>query len=528
MAGGKLSPRQKMINMMYLVLTALLALNVSAEILKAFSMINQSMDASNLSIDEKNEQLYQIFEKKLKDEPGKTKPFYDRAMEAKAACAELIKEIRVVKDKMIDEAGNRDGKHNDADYKEQKEEEKSEPKQILRDDDIDISSRLMTEPIGRKQMGEPFRNKMTSGYDKLVSLIQEKDRANIKFNFAKPKDPAHHKGQGKHDWLDATFGHMPVAGTVTVLTKLESDVKNTETEIVNYLLGDIESSSFKFTDLMAKVIAESNYVLVGQQYKADVILVAYDKRQDLDINVGGARLKVEEGVGKYTTIASGEGLKQVSGSINVRSPSGEMINLPFKTEYQVAKPAAVISPDKMNVFYIGVPNPVSVSAPGIALDKLKASISAGSISGRNGKFIVTQANPGKVMINVAADYQGKTMQMGGAEFRVKYIPDPQPTVGGIMPGSVASSQFKAQGGVIAMLKDFDFDAKFSVQKFRLIYLAPRQDAVVKQASGPLFSPEMETIIRNSKPGDKFIIDEIKAVGPDNNPRNLAGISYSIN
>ena len=522
--GGNISPRQKMINMMYLVLTALLALNVSAEILKAFSMINESMDASNLSIDEKNEQLYQIFEKKLKDEPGKTKPFYDRAMEAKAICAGLIKEIKTVKEKMIDEAGNKNGKHDDGDYK----EEADGPKQILRDDDIDISSRLMTEPLGRKAMGEAFRAKMESGHDKLVALINEKDRAVLKLNFARPVDPIHKKGQGKHDWLDATFGHMPVAGAVTVLTKFESDVKNSETEIVNYLLGDIESESFKFTDLMAKVIAESNYVLVGQQYKADVILVAYDKRQDLNINVGGARLKVEEGVGKYVTVASGEGVKQLSGSISVKSPSGEMLNLPFKTEYQVAKPAAVISPDKMNVFYIGVPNPVSVSAPGIALDKLKVSISAGSLTGSGGKYVVTQSQPGKVMINVAADYQGKAMQMGGMEFRVKYIPDPQPTVGGVMPGSIASSQFKAQGGVIAMLKDFDFDAKFSVQKFRLIYLAPRQDAVVKQATGPLFTNEMESIIRNSKPGDKFIIDEIKAVGPDNNPRNLPGISYSLN
>lgn len=523
MAGGKLSPRQKMINMMYLVLTALLALNVSAEILKAFAMINESLDATNISITEKNNALYAQFEKKMKDEPGKTKPFYDKAMKAKEICAGLLAEIEEVKNKMIDQAGNANGKIDDGDFKVE-----GDMKQILRDDDIDISSRLMAEPQGRKQNGDKFRKTLEDGYDNLMGLINDKDRERIKLHLERPKDPTKKAGEGKKDWLEGTFAHMPVAGAVTVLTKFESDVKNTETEIISYLLGDIESNTFKFTDLVAKVIAESNYVLVGQPYKADVILVAYDKRQNLDIRVGGGALKIEDGIGKYSTTPTSEGLKKWGGNINVKAPDGKMLSLPFEAEYQVAKPAAVISPDKMNVFYIGVPNPVSISAPGIALDKLRPTITAGNISGSNGKYTVTQQKPGKVMVEVGAEYQGKQMKMGGMEFRVKFIPDPIPTVGGLVSGNVPTSQFKGQGGIVALLKDFEFDAKFQVTKFRLIYLAPRQDPVVKSANGPLFTPEMQSIIRNSKPGDRFIIDEIKAVGPDQTPRGLSGIGYTLN
>lgn len=515
MAGGKLSPRQKMINMMYLVLTALLALNVSAEILKAFSMINSSLETTYTTLTDKNSSLYKQFQKKMDDEPGKTKPFYDKAMIAKAETEKLMAMVKTIKDKLTDEAGLPDGKVDDKDYKIE-----GDHKVMINDGNIDIPSRLLVQE-GKSKMGLDLQNAINAYREKVLSLLDEKDKANFKMPIDAAKD-------GKKKWLVSTFDGLPVIGAFTLLTKYENDLKNTESEIVKLLLGDIDKNDFKFDQLVAKVIAPSSYILVGQEYTADILLVAYDSRQNPVIKVGGSPLNVEGGMGKYTTRASAEGVKKWGGVIQVKAPDGSTKEYPFDAEYQVAKPAAVVSPDKMNVFYVGVDNPVSISVPGVPLDKVKPSISGGTITGSNGKYVVRQEKPGKVTVTVNAEVSGKQMNMGASEFRVKYVPNPVATVGGVDPGSVSSANFKAQAGLIAVLKDFDFDLKFKVTKFRMIYLPPRRDPIVRQIAGPAFSGDASGFVTGAKPGDKFIFDEIEARGPDNTPRKLAPIIYNIN
>lgn len=515
MAGGKLSPRQKMINMMYLVLTALLALNVSAEILKAFSMINASLETTYTTLSDKNASLYKQFQKKMDDEPGKTKPFYDKAMIAKAETEKLMAMVKSIKDKLTDEAGLLDGKVDEKDYKIE-----GDHKVMINDGNIDIPSRVLVQE-GNSKLGLDLQNAINTYRDKMLTLLDEKDKPSFKMPIDAAKD-------GKKKWLVSTFNGLPVIGAYTLLTKYENDLKNTEAEIVKLLLGDIDKNDFKFDQLVAKVIAPSSYILVGQEYTADVLLVAYDSRQNPNIKVGGSPLKVEAGMGKYSTRASAEGVKKWGGVIEVKAPDGSTKEYPFEAEYQVAKPAAVVSPDKMNVFYVGVDNPVSISVPGVPLDKVRPSISGGTITGSNGKYVVRQEKPGKVTVTVNAEVSGKQMNMGASEFRVKYVPNPTATVGGVDPGSVSSANFKAQAGLIAVLKDFDFDLKFKVTKFRMIYLPPRRDPIVRQITGPAFSGDASGFVTGAKPGDKFIFDEIEARGPDNTPRKLAPIIYNIN
>lgn len=526
MASGNISPRQKMINMMYLVLTAMLALNVSAEILKAFSMINNSLEATNGSIKQKNDGLYTAFEKKMADEPGKAEVNYKKAMMVKKESEELLKFVQGIKDQMTDAGGNKNGKVDKEDFKTEQGITR-----VIDDGNIDISSTLLVIPDGKSKLGNELRDKINAYRAKIEGVIAADDKGKVKLYLEEAKDPEKKAGEAAKNWLQSSFGEMPLMGAITLLTKFESDIRNTETEVVGYLLGAIDAQSFKFDQLVAKVIAPSNYVLTGQDYQADVLLVAYDSRQDLNIVVGGQTLPVEGGLGKYKIRATAEGEKKWGGVIKVKNPAtGQETDYPFESSYTVARPAAVVSPDKMNVFYIGVDNPVSISAPGVTPANLQPSISGGgSISGSNGKYTVKVNAPGKVTVTVnGKGIDGKSSVMGASEFRVKYVPDPVATIGGLNPGQVGTAQFKAQGGMIALLKDFDFDLRFNIQSFRMIYIAPRSDPQVETVSGPMYSGRSQQIIRNAKPGDRFIFDEIKAVGPDKVTRILNPVTYGLN
>jgi gliding motility-associated protein GldM len=514
--------------MMYLVLTAMLALNVSAEILKAFAMINQSLEDTNTSISQKNAGLYAAFETKMKDEGAKYKESYDKAMIVKRESEALLTYIKAIKSDMIDAGGNKNGTEDEGDYKNEQG-----VRSVIEDGNIDISSHMLVNPDGKNERGMELMNKINAYRKGIEAMIPQADKGKVKIYLDEAKDPAPAAGSGvKKNWLQSNFGDMPLSGVITLFTKFESDIRNTETEVVGYLLGAVDAQSFKFDQLEAKVIAKSNYVLTGQDYEADVLLVAYDSRQDLDIRLeGGGTVPVEGGLGRYKVKASAEGIKKWGGFIVVKNPgTGEETKYPFESEFTVAKPAAVISPDKMNVFYIGVDNPVSISAPGVTPANLMPSMSAGSITGKDGKYTVKVTQPGEVTVDVRGKGpDGKaTAVLGSSKFRVKYVPDPIATVGGLDGGQIGAAQFKAQGGMIALLKDFVFDLRFEIQSFRMIYIAPRQDPQVITVNGAIYSPQAAQIIRNAKPGDRFIFDEVKAIGPDRVTRKLNPVTYGLN
>lgn len=528
MAAGNIGPRQKMINMMYLVLTAMLALNVSAEILKAFAMINQSLEDTNVSISQKNVVLYAAFEDKMKDEPGKTKASYDKAMIVKRESQAMLAYIRSIKTEMIDLGGNKNGEEDEGDYK-----VVQGVRTVIEDGNIDISSHMLVNPDGKSEKGAALMSKINAYRKAVAGVLPAADRSKVKIYVEEAKSPEAASGSNvKKNWLQSNFGDMPLSGVITLFTKFESDVRNTETEVVAHLLGAIDAASYKFDNLEAKVIAKSNYVLTGQEYEADVLLVAYDSRQELDIRLeGGGTVPVEAGLGRYKVRASAEGMRKWGGFIVVKNPgTGEETRYPFNSEYTVAKPAAVISPDKMNVFYIGVDNPVSISAPGVTPANLMPSMTPGNISGKEGKYTVKVSQPGEVTVEVRGKGpDGKsTAVLGASKFRVKYVPDPIATIGGLDGGQVGTAQFKAQGGMIALLKDFVFDLRFEIQSFRMIYMAPRQDPQVIMVNGPIYSAPAAAIIRNAKPGDRFIFDEVKAIGPDRVTRKLNPVTYGLN
>lgn len=534
MAGANLTPRQKMINLMYLVLTALLALNVSAEILKAFAQIDDSLKATNSSIDAKNDNLMEAFKKMAQDEPEKAEANYKKALQAKAYCKTLLDTIDDIRNYMIAKTGNTNDKVDAGDY--QEDEDGNPTTRLVDESNIDISSTVLVEPEGKNPRGLAFQKKIEDTRNQLIALIPKTQQNSVRIYLEKPEGQKAGVGVAAKSWLQGTFGDMPLGGVIALLTKLESDIKNTETEIINALIGDIDVNSIKVTNVEAKVIPKSNYVLQGQTFEADILLAAYDARKDYDMTVNGAKIPVEEGIGKYKAAASSAGVKKYNVDITLKV-GGKDSTYNVEGEYLVAPPSAVVSPTKMNVFYIGVDNPVSISAAGVPTSSLRSSISGGGQSTLNpgtgaGNYMVrvttpaSEANPAK--ISVSATIDGKNLSMGTSNFRVKYIPDPLPTIGGLKGSSVPASTMRPQQGVIALLENFDFKAKFNVVSFRLLYLKPRQDPKVFNTKGPRFSGEMlKKCIKVCGPGDRIIADDIIVVGPDKRRRKLNPVTYGI-
>lgn len=505
---GKETPRQKMIGMMYLVLTAMLALNVSEEFMNAFRLVNEGLENTTENFSNTNKITYGAFESAMKNNPVKTKPYYDKALLAQEYSAELNKYVTDLKKNLIEMAGGIDEETHD----------------IAKRSDMEIGTQLM---ITQKK-GQELRAKILETRTKLLDLVDPKERANFNFNLD-AKEPLKDKEGVTKTWESKNFEGVPVTAAVTLLSKIQNDIKNAESDVVTHLLKSVDATDFKFDQLSAVVVAPTSYVLVGQSYEADVFLTAYSSTQNPDILVGGNRLPMEDGKGKYRITPSKEGFVKWGGIIKVKSPDGTFKDYKFESEYQAAKPTAVVSADKMNVLYIGVPNPISVSAPGIPKEKLKVSMSGGgSITGSNGSYVADVKEAGKVMITVSGEVaKGQYKTLGGMEYRVKRVPDPVAKVGGMISGSMNAGQLKAQRGVFAVLENFDFDLKFTVKSFNMTVVRARMDAVRLVSTSAAITPEMQSALSGIGPKDKVFFDEIVATGPDGSNRRLNGVVINV-
>jgi gliding motility-associated protein GldM len=269
--------------------------------------------------------------------------------------------------------------------------------------------------------------------------------------------------------------------------------------------------------------------LAGQPYTAQIFLTAYDSKSTPQITINGSSVPVSSGKGTYTVGTSREGIFTYTGSITVKGPNGyKTYPLPTQT-YQVAKPSAVVSPDKMNVLYIGVPNPVTVSAPGIPKDKVSISMSGGSLSKVDGEHYIAKVSAlGQATITVSGQVSGKNVTLGSSIFRVKRIPDPKAMFAGKSGGTTSSANIRGQDRLFAKLDNFDFDAKFNVTRFTLLIAKPRQDVVKLTTSGGELSGAMRSAIGSVTPGTTVVFQDIIAVGPDGTQRGLDPIVLSAN
>jgi gliding motility-associated protein GldM len=541
MGHGKETPRQKMIGMMYLVLTALLALNVSKDVLDAFVLVDKGLTRTTENFASKNDMIYREFGKKFAENPVKVLPWKEKADEVKAQADELVSYIDTLKLEIVRTAEGRTPKSI--------VEGKIIGDLIGKKQDTNVPAQIMIKSDGSGKAND-LKNSIESFRSYLLDLIPEKDigiRVAVETSLNTANPPP--KGGATPTWQTENFQGIPLIGVLTLMSKMQADVRNAEADVIAYLYNQIDAGAFAFNKLEATVIPNTNYVFRGTDYEAQVFIAAYDTTQAPEIFIGRYQtVEKEDGsidyemVGDYQTLeaepGSGVGVYKVrptslgpqkwGGLIRLRAPDGSFISRPFQEEYQVAEPSLVVSPTKMNVFYIGVDNPVEISVPGTSPDQLSVSSTRNApisrVSGTN--FVVKPTAAGEATISVSANIDGSTRNMGSKQFRVRRLPDPVATVAGREGGNIDKNILMAQAVVLAELKNFDFDARFNVTSFT-VSTTERGFTKDERSNSMRLTDAQKALIQNASRNQRIYIDDIMAVGPDGSERRLPTISFRI-
>ena len=520
MAHGKETPRQKMIGMMYLVLTALLALNVAVEVLNAFSLIDGSLRKTTENTHSKNGEIYSKFEAAMQENPIATKKWKEKADKVKIQAEELFVYIDSLKYKIVRTLEGPQG----------------DPNNLEKKDDINVPGQIMIlEKENGKPRGDVLKDKINSFREFLITQISDQ-KADVSIadglKTTLNTDDIVAVDGGTKDWVVANFESMPSAGVMALMSKMQADVRNAESTILSYLFQNIGGTDFKFNKIEAIVTAPSNYVLMGQPFTAEVFIAASDSTTTPVIKMdGGAELKVENGKGIYTGGTGSAGPKSFGGVIELKQPkTGKILTFPFKSEYTVGQASLVVSPTKMNVFYIGVDNPVEVSVPGVPPGDVSPFLSGGgSIVRRGNSYVVRVKGPQgkKVRVGANAKLSGQNKNMGSKEFRVKKVPDPTAKIGGSKGGTVAKNWLAAQTGVQAVLDNFDFDLRFNVIGFTVSATDAGGYVQEAKANSARFSAAQQRLLMAVKSKRKVYIEDIKAKGPDGTVRDLGSLTFRI-
>ncbi len=517
MAGKNETPRQKMISMMYLVLTAMLALNVTREVLDSFVVIDKGLVATNKNFGKHNDDLYAQFDLAKSVDPNKVTPNWQKAQLVKKEAANLTAFIDKIKSELISKTEGVTEQVADT----------LQMEHIDSKDNTDVSTFIM---IGGKEDGSTgksreLKNKL-EGYKKMLSdYILPADRKKVEINLDTQDPP---KNDENANWEVYNFSERPLVACITLLSKFKNDIKTAESNVVDYLLKQVDKGSLKFDTVAAKVIPQSNYVLLGEEYKADVFLAAFNKTKNPEMKIGNFNektnafdgpvdaLTVERGLGKYNVKTTREGIMSYEGSIKVVSPSGQEMMFPFKSEYIVARPALTVSADNMNVFYAGLDNPISVSVPGIPNERLSISINNGKIIPvGNGKFNVNVLNGTESNVSVMATMEnGEKRNMGVATFRVKRVPKPSAKFAGLTEdGTLTKSQLETSIGVIAEYVNFPFRAIGKVVSCT-VEIVTNGGVESYEVKSNVFDQKLLDRIKKMRRGDRLMIGDIKVLGPD--------------
>ena len=535
MGHGKETPRQQMIGLMYLFLTCMLALNVSKDVLDSFVLVSESLGKTVKNYETKNQKVYDEFEKQLTINENKVRPWKDKADGFKELTDSLCNLIENYKKGFLTLAEN------------------SNVENVIKGDRYVIDSMNSKDNIDfggqyfiLEGRGEILKGKLNEYRDAALALIPESEISIIDGIKGTLNTDSHTDKEGAiHTWEARTFEHIPAVADIVMLDKLKTDIKNIETDVINYLFKQISAGDFKFNALSATVIPNSNYVMRGNEYTATVFLAAFDSTQAPEILVGSYKkngpenyemvgayetLTVTRGKGVYKKVASSLGERKWGGLIRITRPDGTVSSYPFEESYQVAEPSLVISPTKMNVFYYGVENPVAISVPGIPADKIKVSIPDGGATikkvGSSYEVKPTKRN-GTVSVAVAAEIDGKPKNMGSMLFRIKTIPEPKAKVMGYSSGNIEKTILSAASGVQADLEDFVFDLKFKITKYPVTTTVSGGLTKEIKKTGGTFDNEVKTLIKGLKANSKLIIEDIEAVGPDGVPRALSPIVFKV-
>lgn len=514
-------PRAAMIQMMYLVLTAMLALNITKEVLNAFGTINGSIQRSNTAISDKNNDVYANFEKleSQADTRDKVKGINVLAKQIKSETDQLYDYLNGWKDSVINLAGG---------YVEGPD---GTP-QIKNIENIDASPEIFV----KRNKGEEVKATLEAYKAKLLEILRNPEAKATSEEIARieaslPIHTAPYKKTDDNptgDWTFGTFNNIPVVAAVSMFSKFQNDIKNSEAMALELLTSKVGIDDYKFDKLEPIAVTSQGYALEGQEMEAKILLAAYNSTVNPAITSSAGAVKVENGVGTLKFKATGAGEKTVTGNISI-TKGGKLETYPYTFKYIVGQAGGSLQLDKMNVMYIGVDNPVTISASGYNINDVNLTVPSGvtATRGTGGTYMVKVTTPGEFDYAITAKRGTTSGTISTGKIRVKRIPDPQVTLMKKLGGAIAANQIKPQKGLSADLPDFVYDARFQVVSFDVMIVPRNQDVIPLKNTGPLFERRLVEEMQKLKAGDQILFVNIKAKGPDGTIRNTNSLAFNI-
>ena len=571
MSGAKETPRQKMIGMMYLVYTALLAMNVSKDILDAFDTVNSGVQTTNITLSNQISQKYAAFEEQYGLDKEKVGPYWEKAQALRAEATDFINYVEALKWDLVKQV-----ELSKATSEEEAVQMAINERGLLKSTNTTLNGRtiydintskvksrdgynqpteiMMGNPEGPGNGGKAydlsekmkkFRHEVikAAGPEHLqqIGLItdsifgtkdyllangySESQLKKLSFNGdyygAKISYYPGSTDMVQDSWEYHNFHHTVLVADVTLLNKIISEAQTAELNAVSELMSDIHASDFTFDEIGAKVFAESGYLLSGQTYKAQAMVTAWKNSQLT------ARVKLDGGAEKvYTSDAQGViplewnvgvGSHNYTGVIDMLDPStNKMEEFPFQGSFVVAPPAVSVSATKMNVVYRGIDNPIAVGG-GVG-GEISATATSGTLTRTgNGTYNLRPGEANEVTINVSS----AGSSLGSMKFRVKDLPKPEAVIRNVVNGLVSKSALLAANRVEAEMKDFDFDGvHYDVVGYTFRYKTKAGTTKEAKANSGTFTDEIKNAISGSNVGDMFVFTAIQVRGNDGKTKTL--------
>ncbi len=554
MSNAKETPRQKMIGMMYLVLTCLLALNVTKEVLQGFVTINESIETTNSNFTANTNKMMKAFDEAIKKGKNEVKPYYIKAKEVSQLSQTTFDYITTLKQNIQQYTEDVKGADTIKLARIEKLDDFDKPTYILIGPDE-------TKPVDTKYSAKELRKNittLTSALNKMIDDMHETkgtvipkadyDILKEKIKLFTPHDNFKDKDGKAIGWEIKNFYNMPLAGVITNLSKMQSDIRSIESEMVTTFASAAGKLNLILNDFQARIVPVSNYVQSGSPFTADVFLTASSSEftnenmqfilGDMDtatgkLAEGAIVLPIDRGTGKINIPTSVAGHKEVKGWIKLKGADGFYKYFDYKNDYVVANSAVAVSPDKMNVFYIGVDNPLTVSAAGVAPTDLVVNVSgcgANLSNSGNGKYIAKAVTPGTCTVTVMQRTPDGLKQQGPPQvFRVKKFPNPPLKVAGKSTyGSLDMKLADAKNINVLGVDNagFDFVAQFNMKKFSVCTVIGGTASQPYVCSGNQLSQEAKDALKKLKVGSKVYFEDIEVNAPDG-PRDFANIKVMV-
>jgi gliding motility-associated protein GldM len=505
MTAANQTTRQKMINMMYLVLTALLALNVSAEILKAFHLVETKMDRTGNNLSVKNEGAVGKIAKYNQDLPNDEmgKQALQKALLLQSISKEGVIYFQSLKEELINKAG---GRNPSAQFP------LGDPtSELLNPDNTEIHAYLLLTE-GR---GTEVKNKINELRERMLAVLSDANQKALVRSELYIEEP---KVAG-FTWESQMFENVPLAAVVAMISNIQNDIRNTESQVLDVLAASLTKDLEVVDNFIPAIIPETgSNITLGSPYKAKIFLAASSSRAQPEIKVNGQALKINDGYGIYNVVPNKEGEHKFVAEISTTNANGKKSSYSTKGSFFTTAPMAVISATKMNVVYVGLDNPISVSVPGVPAKDVNVSCSMPQALGKmdnNGTYnLKPTIENGVNVLTIKAEVNGRVM--GTTQYRIRNVPKPTLQLSSIEnSGSVSVARVRSIKNVNTVLKDFIFDGiRYAPQTWVLAYQQKNStQSQIENGRGTEISISMKNAFSNAKPGDKIILTNVTALGP---------------